>query len=1136
MADDINSYALNLAFQLKAAPAIASLHDVLSAITNIQDGIQRVSTALAGPVVKSLTFIQEQFTKVVASSVDMSKNTTKLEADLAAIQQHYEEIDRLTTKTSKINLKAFLDFDKIRKWTTQLLKEQKLISVEIKAQAKQQEQISNAVKASYVTGGDVVDQADTYAGASQHIAAIWQGINTTGGQSVKQGKSQVAIGEQVAAAWANTNGAMGSAADKGKEHIGIGGMVAAAWTKASKSVQDTVVEFASMLIGIQAIKAAFAGFVDEEVRFSTANYRLYGQQTDIIKQVNRTQLAYGLMRKQVLEAYTAIGASVRTNKDDLDKMVRTNVEFSLILGVNQKDLGAWQRSMMGIGIGVKEGRALLSHYTTVMREMGMTAQQLSKILGEQSSAATDLNFLYGSEGTTRINSFTTSLGGLANALNIGEAAASEMQSSLSKALTENAIILKSQSTLTQAALDAIPPAEQEAAKALSGAGSLVRQAIAEVNRFDKTTKKGMEMAEVSVKAYASVLKVTPQAMKNLMRVTQEGGASAIDVWGKTGDALVAVAGKTKDLARAQAAAKGVEALIAYDREEQARSLAQQFDQSISNVHSAWSNMMAALKPAFMWLLNNIITPLINAVTWVLNLLSGFEPVGDKTADALNKVSKTAEPVVGWFDWMGKTLKSVVFVIGGLVVAIGAIGLALTGLVVGIALWKAFMNATDATKLIAIAIAAVAVGAGFLMLSVAFANMARLGWAIIGPLVAVVVVLGLLTVALIALGTLGWLGVAAAIALAIAFVGLGFAALEVSWAFQNVVKALVELYDVTGGAWGLVGLGIALLAFGVALIAAAVAVGTGAALMALATIPLVVAMTGLSLAMFMISDSAIEKLESLSDGRLQKFGDALSSAAPGIATFIESMGTGFKFSLGMRGLASGLNRLDPDSVLTTAQALMILGNALEKVSKFNIDNLPNIGTSLLTFANSLAETFDALTAAVNRAVISVAMGLFSITFVVWQLQSQITGAFTDLLAVIPTITSVTNAIADAIESGHDKITNQIDAMQTSFAILESIATKMGVPTTVEEDKKKVMAETVSTIQVKSETSGSVTARWKQEEEQEKQTMLMKSISESVEKITGGNIEDVKTIRTLLQTYLPKMGESPSKLSTRLNNWS
>jgi len=153
-------------------------------------------------------------------------------------------------------------------------------------------------------------------------------------------------------------------------------------------------------------------------------------------------------------------------------------------------------------------------------------------------------------------------------------------------------------------------------------------------------------------------------------------------------------------------------------------------------------------------------------------------------------------------------------------------------------------------------------------------------------------------------------------------------------------------------------------------------------------------------------------------------------------------------------------------------------------------------------------------------------------------SNIAEAFSELLLSIPIIISVTDAIALAIQSGQEKIGAQMGELKASFTALELIAAKFNLPIGVSDttDKKKVVAETVSTIQIKTEAGGGVASRWQQEEMQAKQVELMQIIADAIGGLSKGNVEDVGAIRGLLEEHLPKLGESPSKLGTRLNNWA
>jgi hypothetical protein len=1156
MADDINSYALNLAFQLQTGPAIASLGDILSSINNIQSGIQRVANILSAPVTKSLTFVQEQFTKIAASSTDlsaattkidgdlasmqtqfdriartneeMSKTTTKLETDLTAIQKHYGEIDKLVTKTSKVNLKSFLDFDKMRKWLPQVLKDNKLISAEAIAQAKQQSAIMDSVQE--ISKAPLTAQAGTYTNASQQIADIWESIDTTDKAIVGRGKQHVNTGSQIAAAWTTIVG-LGDKANKQNEgQVESSGRVAAAWLHTSGGISNTVTNFANMIVGIEAAKMSFAGFVDEEVKFSTANYRLYGQQREIIGQVNATTNAYGLMRKQVLEAYVGIGASIRTNDDDLKKMVRTNVEFSTILGVNQKDLGAWQRSMAGIGIGVKESRAILSHYTSVMREMGMTAQQLSRMLGEQANSVTQLNFVFGKEGVTYINDYQSGLIGMGNALNKNQEQVSALASEVQKSLAANSKYLIGYGNLSKEELDKIPEGAREAAQSLSGLGVIYDKINSQMHGYSVTSAQGRSIALDVAKSQEKATGMSADSFIIMMEMQEEAQKRGRDMFKMTGQDMIDISGKVrsamiKDL-------KG-EALTSFYFNEATNSLAQHFTIAMGSIQTAWSKIMIVIAPGI-----DLLIKAFGVLAWTLDKIAdiisldfvSFLGLGKAVDDTTTSVWSS---ILSW-NGLWEILKGLAVTMAGfalvwwvLIPVIGAVASYVAALIPTLgflipilsslaALWQGLMAIISVPKMMAIAIAAVAIGAAFLMVAVAFEKVAALGWAVVGPLAATAIVLGMLTLvlppltaALLAVGTIGWVGVVALLALGAAALMTAGAMYIISLAFKNVASGLAELYDISGGAWGLIGFGLALTAFGVELAAAAITIGIGASLMAIAAVPLGAAMALLSISMYMISDSAIETMGLLSDGRLQRFGAALQSSAVGIAAFLIEMGTGTEFSYAMGNLSSGINKIDPNRVLIASQSLMILGDVLEMVSKFNLDNLASAAESITLFANSITGAFSS-----------------------WQMAY----AFLDLLLIIPIITTVTDRIADAIEEGQSKIKGQMDALKTSFTVLEMLSSKLGVSATTEEpDKKKVMAETISTVQVKTETAGSVANRWKQEEMQQRQIDIMDTISTAVQKISGGNIDDVGAIKTLLQTYLPKMGESPSKLSTRLNSW-
>ncbi|MCK9558542.1 MAG: hypothetical protein M0R50_10950, partial [Candidatus Cloacimonetes bacterium] len=257
MADDINSYALNLAFQLRTGPAIASLGDVLDSITNIQKGILDVSKVLSEKVATTLGTIQKQFEAIVVSNDQISKTTTKFNTDFV--------------KTGKSITLASKDYHKI--------------TLELEKQVKQYKLLNKEIKTQSVDNGVFLDQTEQQSKISEQVASTWASAGDSMSSLAKHSKQQSKAGEQVASAWASAGDSAASLVKKGAEHFKISENVAAAWTKVKGAAVDTAMNFASMLIGIQAVKSGFTSFLDEENKFNTLNYRMYGTQNNILKQV-----------------------------------------------------------------------------------------------------------------------------------------------------------------------------------------------------------------------------------------------------------------------------------------------------------------------------------------------------------------------------------------------------------------------------------------------------------------------------------------------------------------------------------------------------------------------------------------------------------------------------------------------------------------------------------------------------------------------------------------------------------------------------------------------------------------------------------------------------------------------------------
>jgi len=1173
MADDINSYALNLAFSIQTAPAITGLGGVLNAIVNIQKGLQDVAQTLSDKVTKTLASVQKQVEAIATSNEQIAKTTTKFSTDF--------------TKTSKTITTASKDYHKI--------------TLELEKQVKQYKLLNQAIKTQGIDTGDFLDQWQEQADIGEQISSTWNRIKGSGKEMVGQGKEQAGVGNRVAAAWVTVYNALGKTADQGKEHVGIGGRIAAAFISAKDAVIDTVLSFASMLIGIQGLKAGFAAFLEEENKFNTLNYRIYGTQNQILGQVSKTTSAYRLMWKEGIAGFSELGAIIRSNDNELTDFVTTNAMYSNALGVSQKDLAAWQRAMKGVGIDSKEQTVLLGKQADAMYKLGLSAQQMASLLGDQAKTAAALNIMWGKAGVAAISEIQANMMGLSNTMNLPMAQVDAMQKSLSEVYTNQdaANYYKSIGKLSEEAAARIrndislSKEQRRAAMDLARQNDgLNRQMQSLADLYKRTGGQGDEY-NYTLLAMEGYTHMSRDALDGYARTqmqlnaTLKAGEAPFNMITATTDQLTKA---MKGLEDATTKDMTAEEKRSYYYEKSTATVAKSFGKMWANVQGAWMDAFNALKPAMMFFLDNVLTPIVDGVAWFIRLLAGALPPAKQAAGAIDGINKAAQPTVTTLGWMGDKLsllwsylgpvaKGAVLLSAGLV----AIFAAFAGAAAAIMMWNWFMSVTNAPKLFAIAVAAFAVGASVLAIAFAIKMLADLDygklWSAVGALA---VVFGILALAVLGMST--GVGGAAAIALAGVLLGISVAAMiaagaayVLALAFETAANSIVKLMEVPAS--DLLIMGGALIIFGGELLAAAVTIGAGGAAMAVASIALGLGMGGLSVAMLLISNNAIAKMERLGDGGLANFGRALVIASPGIATFIASMGLGIVFAKGMGGLASGLSYLaaiDAAALLTTSAALLVFGRAIKIVSG-SVTNLASVSDGISSFGSAISGVVDGLASSIDSIANAVLIGGYKMMFgsilfrssisplatavdglnttakaassltpsitglvdAVSQLQSSdIIGAFTDLLSSVPVISSITDTIAAVIQAGQEKIRAQIDELKTSFSALELIAAKLDLPIGSSETatKKKVMAETVSTIQVKTETSGGVSTRWQQQEAQAKQVELMGIIADAVNKLSKGNVEDVGVIRGLLEEHLPKLGESPSKLGTRLNSWT
>ena len=1020
MAEDTSAYAINLAFQIQTATAIASLDEINQGVGTINASIEKISATFAGAFKTSITGAADEFAKIVESTGQISQSAT-------AIDTAFAEALRTTTDQ---NLQLIN--------VTKELEKQNLLTTKMRGWQKEL--------------GLLRDKE-------------------TG---------------------------------KHKQHKKLGEEIAGVWDRTKKNVKDTILGFADMLIGLQAVKATFSAFMAEENKFITANYRLYGSQEHIIEQVNATTTAYGALRGRVLEAYVVLGESIRTNESELRELAQQNAAYSMALGVNQKDMGNWQRAMKSLGFGVNDAQIMLNRMTMTMRSMGMTAEQMRKQLNQQAQSAATMAITFGEAGTVQLQAFNTGLIGVANTLEMSAAQVGNMQDEINKAAADDSAArmfmtrTETMAGLSKKEWDAMNTSQQTAAKFTSGLNAAVTELAARWDTMDTETR--------AIQARAAGLgKISAEAMAAMVTIVKAHGslANAAKFATKSYDEM------RKVMTEAQ--------IATFLQAEAENTLALKWDKALSDMDSAWKDLWVSLKPAMMWFINEVLKPIIHWLAEVVRWFSKVIPPVKETGDAVQDLSKKAEPALSTFEKIFRTvvgITGVFWLVSGAIIAVG-------GAIIGMYfLWKKFMATLNVMKLFALAVAATAVGIAFFLIAGAFATLAGLGEKIKLPFLVLVVILALVIGGLMLLSKAGPMVIVAALAIALVMVAVAFAAKLMAEAFAIAADSILKLQEIS--AWSLIGLGVALIVFGVLIGIAGVTIGIGGLALWIGSKPLSRAMANIGEALESVSPSALVAM----GAALKAFGDAIETAGPAVRSGAWDLWRA-PFGKACTALAYGIWVINIPDMIAVAGAMMILGKSLELMSKHDVSNLPDIAGKIIDFGDSLAGAGSGL----RSAAFSIAFAFIPLAW-----------AFQTLLWVIPVIDRVMTAIADAIQEGVDRINAKMRGMLSMLSPLELLMSSLGMPIrslAMENVPGRVTAETVQTVRVKGDgVGGGSLERREATDMQERQISLLSSMNDKIDKITGGGDntgDEVRKIRALLGEYLPKLSASPTKLGTKMNDW-
>lgn len=681
-----------------------------------------------------------------------------------------------------------------------------------------------------------------------------------------------------------------------------------------------VLNLAGIAGSVISIKEAFIDAWKEEDQFITIGRRLYGTQQDMASATRQMTVETGLYGEIGQEAMIAVSERIRfTNadlerleanyrqlndnteifvdksklaRDELKKYAELTAKFSTVTGVAVEQVAVFEQRLMNMGYNFDDTQEVMSRLAAAFREAGMSAEEVTGMLSAMGKEAVGMRTLWGKEGSKGILEYS---GAFASMLKTEAKLLPEQAQNIATSLTNNQMFFRKYAKNVAHEMGlSWKEIHEDTELSQKVYGESVNRFLKEQAQRWKANAGAPDQQQLQLQNLAGVFNITKDAAESLMQNIDSLGIESGEFNGLMGDQIKLMQ-KNADMNKDYAdAVSGVSKAWAI---------------AVTKFDKVWTELASKLGPIVIWFIEEAIMPLTDAIIW---LLDPFEDSVTMMEDTSKAVSETG----GWIQWFTGKIRGLGGAITALTVTIGGLAAAWVVIKVGIGLWKQFMVATDAVKLMAIAAAAAAVGAGALMIAYAFKMVADLGWRVITPLLVFGGVIAGLTVAIMALSAAGPVTIPVMIVLSGTFLALGVASLMLAKAIDIVTTAMDSL--AANPILQDPSYAINLMAFGAAVLA-------GGTMILLGSVPLMAGATLMNVAMPILSAA----LWWLDLDRFSQIAESFLLLGAGMVYLSESVGSIHKIRRAIVELASSLIELEevPSVINRVVYSLMFGGEVL-----------------------------------------------------------------------------------------------------------------------------------------------------------------------------------------------------------------
>jgi len=475
----INEYALGLELQLEtnAEQILGSIQDKIG---DIQAGLEQVSQVFQAnvqavavgldDVVGDLVIAQSLTQDIGTESAATAQQLNSAMAELAAAQQD------LTFEQSLENMEALAEALQQVEQLTQTA----IDNVDPSVLDSAGDAIAGAAEQIYDMYDEHIKDVDTATKKYNIISKIFKADSKVLTDQFEEQLKRQKSHEQVMKVLQSTHKISKDDLKTWKEKVGVLGDIndrVRSQQEALEGSMESVSKMskvwgvmrkgmALMLIPLHKMKSIFTDLLDQQEKWHTLNYQIYGGMNAMADRATRLSATLGVSREEANRALSAL-ADAGVAKDSIDSLAAANVSLAYSTGAANESIATYQKLMNSSGIAIEDVNANTTQLLNAQRHFGLSAKAMNTILTVSNKNLITLKKQFGTDAVNQYSKSITMLAAAARQTGVDVGEVSDLMNRLTNdamqfvvALGQDAIYKSPNENLKSLALKADDIREQ----------------------------------------------------------------------------------------------------------------------------------------------------------------------------------------------------------------------------------------------------------------------------------------------------------------------------------------------------------------------------------------------------------------------------------------------------------------------------------------------------------------------------------------------------------------------------------------------------------------------------------------------------------------------------------------------------